>query len=262
MGTVVGNKTTAETNAWFQALTADQIHGIEVTPVAADGTLGTPIYALSNTRPLEAPPKPIFAAWAEAVFGANPKVVFEFTETTGAHTYQARVKDSSGVLVKAWEWAAITEGTNHQASTVVAPDGAYSVELDAINEVGIASRLENQIGVGVYAGGGGDGGLQISHRTGTKFTFDRTTRFPAYMAGQVLVDGDPAARDVLVIDRRTQTLLYRPRVGTDGRWEVRNITNPPRRDWRAYLVIARDPQARYNSQIIDHVKPVILDPGL
>ena len=146
---------------------------------------------------------------------------------------------------------------------VLVPDGpgVYDVEATVYDEddEAVDSFAWRGFGVEAFLGTAEQPVATTSHRTAEKFVYDRKARYPAYLAGQVLLEGEPTEHDVLVLDNREFTLLYRPRVGSDGKWEVRNIPRPPRRDWRGFMVIARDSRRRYNSQVIDHVKPKMVE---
>jgi|GEM_PF-4266616 len=254
---LIEERTTTDEGAWFQGLQADTLYGLEVVPVDEDGNEGTPIQATMSTSAAEAPPEPPMAALSERPGVSDTEVAVDWNEVERAHSYTLHIVDQDGQVVDEVAVEAEEPGTEHRHTLTGTTCTLYDVQLVAHNEVA-DTQATMDAGPWYWRGGGIEPALTVSHVTGEQWTYDRGTRYPAYMAGQVLVDGDPAARDVLVLDRRTYELLYRPRVGADGTWEVRNISAPPRRDWRAYLVIARDPQARYNSQIIDHVKPVVL----
>lgn len=252
---LVEERTITDTEAWFEGLDADQLYGLEVIPVDTDGNEGDPIYLMRETRAAEAPAEPDTTANTRAVFGDEPTITVQLTEATGAHTYRARVLDSDDTVVEEQEWTAQGEGTTHELSVTVPGSDFYFAEVEAINEVGTTTVKHPDIGVGVYAGGGASPEPTVSHATEEEWTYDSETRYPAYMAGQVFVDGTPAQRDVLILDRITFDILYTPRVHDDGTWEVRNITKPPRDIWRAYAAVFRDIEGAYNAEIIDHIEP-------
>lgn len=258
---LIEERTTSEESGWFVGLEAGTPYGLEVIAVAGDGTESDPYFWTDSTSAAEAPPDPPMDAMSEPPGTSSDGVGVEWEEVESAHSYTLRLVDGEGQVVDSVSIDAMEPGTAHAHTLTGTHFTAYDVELVAHNEHADTTATM-EAGPHYWRGGGVELALAASHVTGTPWTYDRDTRYPAYMAGRVFVDGEAKARDVLILDRRTYRLLYRPRVHADGTWEVANLVEPPRRDWRAYMVIARDPQARYNSQIIDHVKPVIMDPDL
>ena len=74
------------------------------------------------------------------------------------------------------------------------------------------------------------------------------------LAGVVTVDGAPAKRLVVAIDRRTLTLIAATLSDSiTGAWEIKGIQEYPE---RSLVVISFDNTGNYNAEIADYVSQV------
>jgi len=254
----VEERTTESTAAWWEGLEPGTLYGLEVVPVDEDGQTGAPFYLTVATAEAEKPPAPPMSAWSENPGEATDEVVVEWTEVERAHSYTLRLIDDEGEAVDEKEVEATEPGTDHRHTLEGEQYQLYGIEVVAHNEIGDATA-EDEAGPHHWLGGWAPPEPIVSHATDERWEYDRATRGPAYMAGEVLVEGEPEQRDVLILDRLTFGVLYRPRVGSDGKWEVRNITAPPRQTWRAYMALIRDLDGAYNAEVIDHIRPVLTE---
>ncbi|MDX9894341.1 MAG: hypothetical protein RBS34_02780 [Desulfofustis sp.] len=74
------------------------------------------------------------------------------------------------------------------------------------------------------------------------------------LAGTVTVDGQPARRNIMVVDRRTMTYVG----GTTsdpvtGAWEIVGLVEYPERE---LLVLALDTTGHYNAEVADYITQV------
>jgi len=80
----------------------------------------------------------------------------------------------------------------------------------------------------------------------------RTTRHK--LAGIVTVDGAPAARLIIVMDRATFVLIAATTsVPATGAWEISGIAEYP---LRSLLVFSLDNTGNYNAEVADYISQV------
>lgn len=75
-----------------------------------------------------------------------------------------------------------------------------------------------------------------------------------YLAGKVTVNGSPAARRVVALDR--DTLAYRGSTWSDattGDWELAGL---PEYEPESLLVLALDEAGDFNAEVADHISQV------
>lgn len=257
--TVIEELTTTEDSRWFEGLTPETLYGIEVIAVNAEGA-ESPAYQLTGATSEALPPGlPPINAYSGAP-GEEPGAVrVDWTEAERAATYTLRLLQADGQAVDELELTATEPGATHRDTLSGEPHTMYTVELTAYNSEGTAVA-SYKAGARHWLGADADAAPVVSQNTGEPWDYDRTTRWPRYLSGQVRIQGQPAQREVLILDRLTLRTLYRPRVGGDGRWMVANITRPPRDDWRQYAVLVRDLDGNHNAQIVDHVAPKEVEP--
>ncbi|WP_284153042.1 hypothetical protein [Desulfofustis limnaeus] len=74
------------------------------------------------------------------------------------------------------------------------------------------------------------------------------------LAGTVTVDGQPARRNIMVIDRRTLTYVAGTTSDpTTGAWEIYGVSEYPE---RSLLVLALDTTGHYNAEVADYITQV------
>ena len=256
MPTQQASQTTTEPAAWFDALSAETEYGIELYIEDSDGNTHGPWYETAFTRPADPPEAPRIEVWP-GLATDTPQVWVRWTEVASAYEYAVRLKDESDTVVDSLTRTATAPGTVNEAAFPGSLHQLCTVEVEAINSAGSAIAAEDG-GPRHWLGGTFTRPVATSHATATFGEFDESTNYPAYMQGQVFVDGAPAQRDVLVIDRLTFEPLYRPKVDSAGNWQVRNIADPPRAEWRAYMAVFRDLPGEYNAEVIDHIKPAMV----
>ena len=75
-----------------------------------------------------------------------------------------------------------------------------------------------------------------------------------YLAGKVTVNGSPAARRVVVLDR--DTFAYRASTwsdGTTGDWDFAGL---PEYEPESLIVLALDESGDFNAEVADHISQV------
>lgn len=73
------------------------------------------------------------------------------------------------------------------------------------------------------------------------------------LAGTITVDGQPASRLVVVLDRKTFTLIAAKWSLPDGSWEIKGLPEYP---LRSLLVMSLDHTGNYNAVPADYVSQV------
>ena len=199
---LIEERTTTDEGAWFQGLQADTLYGLEVVPVDEDGNEGTPIQATMSTSAAEAPPEPPMAALSERPGVSDTEVAVDWNEVERAHSYTLHIVDQDGQVVDEVAVEAEEPGTEHRHTLTGTTCTLYDVQLVAHNEVA-DTQATMDAGPWYWRGGGIEPALTVSHVTGEQWTYDRGTRYPAYMAGQVLVEplGGAVAAHVAVDER-------------------------------------------------------------
>ena len=91
-------------------------------------------------------------------------------------------------------------------------------------------------------------------KTYDKDGFEKTGQSTRYeLAGQVLVNGSPAVKTIIALDRGSYTYLCSTNSFTDGKWRIRGNPQYPA---QSLLVICRDDTGTYNAEVYDRITQV------